>query len=117
MKKAMTLIELLIVVVIIGILATTMIVNYQGTSRAALRAKARHALSIIGQAEKIVRSDTGAWATLANLPGATGIDFTPINNDVHFTYAIAGTVATATRRGTAQTVTYNFGTNVWGGTF
>ncbi|MGA2774964.1 MAG: prepilin-type N-terminal cleavage/methylation domain-containing protein [Candidatus Omnitrophota bacterium] len=75
MRKGFTLIELIIVVIAIGILATIAVPQYLKAVERAKSAKAKHALSLVSQAEKMYRAqnDTylavGAGADLNNSPG------------------------------------------------
>lgn len=123
-KRGMTLLELLIVIIIVGVLVVTYTTNYTGTAHVMQRGKAQNAITLIVQGEKMVRSETGAWpasTTPAQLGLLTGIDYTAVTNDADWAYVIdpATTTITATRSGgthAAATVTYNFATDTWGGT-
>ena len=62
-KKGFTLIELLIVVIIIGILATTALPQYTTTIERIKVGKAKSALAIMIQAQKMRYADQGSYIT------------------------------------------------------
>jgi Tfp pilus assembly protein PilE len=104
MKKSLTLIELLIVVIVVGILVGFGLVTYPQMVNSARRAKANHAISLIAEAEKIVHDETGGYegvasnADITTLSTDSGIDLTSITADVDWSYTVttAGPTATAT---------------------
>lgn len=113
----MSLLELLTVIIIIGILATVAISSHHGVVQATVNTKARHALSLIAQAEKAVHSETGAYeANIATLEADSGVDLSSVVSDTDWSYAVAGSVATATKLGAPNvggTITLDFDTNVF----
>ena len=64
--KAFTLTELMIVIVIIGILATLSIVQFTGPKEQSLEKEARANLKLIAAAQKIYRMETGLYAEALN---------------------------------------------------
>lgn len=71
-EKAITLVEVLLVVVIIGILATLGIVNYTATKETALKREATSNLQLISAAEKIYKMEiSNAYASCQCLCGGT----------------------------------------------
>ncbi|MFA6217206.1 MAG: prepilin-type N-terminal cleavage/methylation domain-containing protein [Candidatus Omnitrophota bacterium] len=65
MKKGFTLIELIIVIIIIGVLATLAVPQYLKSTERAKAAKAKHAMGIIAQAEKMYRADNDTYINIA----------------------------------------------------
>ena len=109
-RKGFTLIELIIVVIIIGILATLAIPQYRKATQRAYLGKGKHALSVIASAEKIYRADSGKYIAVANTAAAW--DGTDLNNmvevkeigtDTNFTYAVTSTDGTAFTATATQT--------------
>ncbi|MDD5774781.1 MAG: prepilin-type N-terminal cleavage/methylation domain-containing protein [Candidatus Omnitrophica bacterium] len=64
--NAFTLTELMIVIVIIGILATLSIVQFAGPKEQSLEKEARANLKLIAAAQKIYRMETGFYANASN---------------------------------------------------
>ncbi|MFH1505123.1 MAG: prepilin-type N-terminal cleavage/methylation domain-containing protein [Candidatus Omnitrophota bacterium] len=129
LKKGFTLIELIIVIVIIGIIATFAVPQYFGFIGRAQGAKAKNAITLIVQAEKIIRAETSSYmpvASGASINGtigtnASGMDLTEIDNDANFVYDVtAAGVVTATMSNEAAgncpetaTITFTMATNAW----
>ena len=96
MKKAFTLIELIIVVIIVGILATLAIPQYTRAVERAKLAKARHALKLLFTAEAAYMAEQGSYRTgncyIGNmhqfLGESAGIELTDLDNDLDWEYCI-----------------------------
>ena len=90
-----TLIELLITVIIVGVLAglgVSYYINVMAKSRAS---KARHALALIAEAEKMYRIDYGVYCAVAADAvevtigtTVTGMNLAAVDNDTDFTYSV-----------------------------
>ncbi len=128
MKKGFSLIELIIVIVIIGILATFAVPLYLKSTERAKEAKARHALGIIARAEKMYRSNNDQYLDFAvgGADTALGayIELADIDTDIDWTYAVSGSteigfLITADRTNgsnTGETITFDQA-GTWGGDF
>ena len=93
-----TLLELVIVCVIIGILAGLGVSSYRKVIVKAKAGKAKHAISLIVEAEKLFQIDSGVYINFdfdqanANVgSGVTGMDLLVVDNDSDFSYRVTGT--------------------------
>jgi prepilin-type N-terminal cleavage/methylation domain-containing protein len=129
MKRGFTLIELLVVIIIIGILATLAVPQYLTATERAKSGKARHAIGLIAQAEKLYRGDRDTYinvpnkAALLNSPGLSDyIELVDISRDLDWNYNVSGATSsvfliTATRLAGSDLGTITFAQDgVWGGT-
>jgi prepilin-type N-terminal cleavage/methylation domain-containing protein len=129
MKKGFTLIELIVVVIIISILATLAIPQYIAATERAKSAKARHAIGLIAQAEKLYRAGNDTYiniitkADLTISPGLSDyVELSDITKDNDWNYAVTGAstkifLITATRLGGSDTGTITLTEDgTWGGT-
>jgi prepilin-type N-terminal cleavage/methylation domain-containing protein len=92
-----TLFELIIVVVIVTILAAIGAGYYRKVTIKAKVAKAKNAVSLIIEAEKIYRLDNGTYVNISygNVnatvgAGVTGINLAAVDNDRDFRYQVTG---------------------------
>jgi prepilin-type N-terminal cleavage/methylation domain-containing protein len=113
-KKGFTLIELIVVVIVVGILATIAIPQYLKATEKAKGAKAKSACTLIAQAEKLYRADQDIY--IASATSSLGTDFTDyielnqIDNDTDWSYTAV------TADGTTQlTVTATRLNGTWSG--
>jgi prepilin-type N-terminal cleavage/methylation domain-containing protein len=97
-RKSVTLLELLIVIVVIGILATIAVPSYDGIVRRARFSKALNAMAVITQAEKIAQIENGLAAGTFIAFGAggaeaavgtavSGVDLSAVDVDDDWTYS------------------------------
>jgi len=122
MRKAFTLLELIVVIIIIGILATLGLTQYTKVVEKGRVAEAISILGTIRTAETGYYLEKGAYGTLANiglnaLPAACAASGESLK--YYFSYSISAGIALATRcatgvgktpgySGTAYTVTIDF---------
>lgn len=102
MRRGFTLIELIIVVIIVGILATFAIPQFAATKERALDKEAQANLKLIQAAEKIYKMEMGTYYPAG---GSTSV-IADINDNLKLSLPASGvnwmyTVTTATRRTTA----------------
>ncbi len=128
-RQGFTLIELIIVVIVIGILATVAVPQYLKAVERAKGGKARHALGVIAQAEKMYRAenDTYIAAAAGGLNAAMGsfVEMADIDGDNDWACIVgAATASTFTATCTRAAGTPNAGETItlnesgtWGGTF
>lgn len=87
MRKGFTLVELIIVVIVVGILATIAIPQYLRATERAKGAKARNALGLMSGAEKQCRAETDTYTTnIATLD--TYVEMASITADTDWAYTI-----------------------------
>jgi type IV pilus assembly protein PilE len=88
-EKGLTLIELLIVIVIVGILAGVAIPVYTGYIQRARRADAKTALEQVRAAMEMWRAEHGSYAaTVAELQNTMGAPATSINNYYNWNFTV-----------------------------
>lgn len=111
-----TLIELIVVVIVIGILATMAIPQYLKATERALSAKAKNNLGLIAQAEKLYRAENdtyvgaGSAAELSTNGLQNYVELNDINGDSKWTYVVTGDASTFTATATRVTPTSDAGT-------
>ncbi|MFA5100706.1 MAG: prepilin-type N-terminal cleavage/methylation domain-containing protein [Candidatus Omnitrophota bacterium] len=67
LRKAFTLIELMIVIVIVGVLSTLAVIQLSGPKEEALEKEAKSNLQIIAAAEKMYRLESGGYVDAENV--------------------------------------------------
>jgi len=100
-----TLIELIIVVVIIATLVALGTVQYKNIISKTKAAKAKHAITLIAQAEKIYQTDNGVYldtstGSIDNDIGTsvTGINLASVDNDNDFSYLVTAATSLITAK-------------------
>lgn len=126
--KSFTLLELIIIVVVLGILATLGFVQYARTVERGRTAEAKSMLSTIRTAEHAYKQQFGSYTSdIDNLPVDNIASSCPAGGNYFFSYSIDATIVTATRcsvTGTGKTpalgtpsytITLNYDTGVFSG--
>lgn len=123
MKRGFTLLELIVVIIIIGILATLGFTQYAKVIERGRTAEAKAILGQLRTAQEAYRLENGAYtATIGDLAFEAP---TACATTHYFSYATDATTGTATRctaggktpNATASyTITITYSTGVWGGT-
>ena len=125
--KSFTLIELLIAVIIVGIIASMGVGYYRKAVVKAKAGKAKHAISLIAEAEKIWQIDNGSYVAVGAGAvdvtvgtNATGMNLAAVDNDTDFTYSVtdAGLISGSNTKviGTCvidTVITLDLPTGVW----
>jgi type IV pilus assembly protein PilE len=92
-KRGFTLLELLVVIIIIGILATLAMPQYLKSTERAKGAKARNALGLISRAEKMYRAEKDKYTTtLTDL--YSYMELSDVAADKDWCYTVSGASAT-----------------------
>ncbi len=91
MEKGFTLLELLIVVVILGVLATIGIVQYKGVVESARSAEAYAVLSDIVNSERAFYIENDSYTT--TITDLNRFDVDPSDNSDNFTFSIGSAAA------------------------
>ncbi|MCX5707172.1 MAG: prepilin-type N-terminal cleavage/methylation domain-containing protein [Candidatus Omnitrophica bacterium] len=95
MKKGFTLLELIIVIIIIGVLATLGFTQYAKMIEKGRMGEAKSVLGNIRTMEKAYQLETGNWGTLAQV-GLSELPGTCSNTQYYFTYSVNAGNGTAT---------------------
>jgi len=125
MKKGFTLLELIVVIIIIGILATLGLTQYTAVVEKSRSAEAKAILGEVRTAQVAYKLEQSAYTTTmtdlyVSVPTACA-------STHYFAYTFSSNVATATRcttgsagkspgGATASTITINYDTGAWSGT-
>jgi len=123
MKKGFTLLELIVVIIIIGILATLGLTQYTTVVEKGRSAEAKSILGEVRTIEIAYNQENGAYGSITAIPVSVASNCTQTTH--YFSYAVSSNVATATRctgttgkqpgGATASTITLNFDTGAFGG--
>lgn len=126
MKRGFTLLELIVVIIIIGILATLGVTQYTKMLEKGRTAEAKMILGTIRTAQEAYKFERGSYATtITDLPVEAP---TTCDSTHYFYYGATTTQATATRcttgsngkvpdfAGSAYNVTLSYPAATWGGT-
>ncbi len=111
MKRGFTLLELIIVIIIVGVLATLGFVQYASMIEKGRKAEARSILGTLRQLEVIRFQETGNYSNLAAL--STGVPDTNCAATHYFSYTCNATTGSCTANrcfsgGKAPDVTVNY---------
>ena len=118
MRKGFTLIELIVVVIVIGILATVAVPQYLKATERAKGGKAQNAIALIAQGEKLYRAENDTYLNVAaagaNAALGSYVELLSVDADTDWRYTVTGAttsafLVTATRNGgsVAGTLTLN----------
>jgi len=118
-KQGFTLVELIVVVIVIGILATVAVPQYLKATERAKLGKARNAMALIAQGEKLYRADRDTYINVAvdnaNTILGAYVELADVDADPDWGYTVTGAgtgafLVTASRTGgsnNGETVTLN----------
>lgn len=110
MRKGFTLIELIVVIIIVGILASVGMTQYTKVVEKGRAAEARMILGTLRSAEVAENMETGAYAVLSGLGVSAPSDCTGTTHFFSYACASATGTCTATRCGTGTGKTPGYGT-------
>ena len=122
MKKGFTLLELIVVIIILGILATLGFSQFMKMVEKGRSAEARMVLGQIRTAQETYKLEQGSYASsIGDLPVEAPSACTTTH---YFSYAAGAATGTASRcttggktpQGSAYSITLNYSSGVWGGT-
>ena len=98
-KKAFTLVEILVVIIIVGILAALALPGYNRTKELTLDREAKSILALIQGAEKIYRMETGDYYTSAVIADVnTNLKVYLPTTAASWDYTVTNTQSTASRK-------------------
>ena len=126
-RACFTLLELVIVSVIVGILASLGVGYYRKVGVMAKAGKAKHAITLVAKAEEIYSLNNDSYiavsadAVEATIGTAvTGINLAVVDNDTDFIYSVTGAGLISGRNtkvigtcGVGSAITLNLPTGVW----
>ena len=106
-SRGFTLIELVVVIVIVGILASVSVPVYRGYTRRAMATEGRTLMNAVGAAQKIHYLEKGAYQTVSVADSGKGTDAIPVPAEANkyfksYTVSVDGTKFTATTTGDGQ---------------
>ena len=96
-RLTFTLVEMVIVAIVICVIMVLGVTNYRKVAVKARAGKAKHAISLIAEAEKMYKVDVGGYVTVAAdaveaTVGSliTGMNLAGVDNDTDFEYSVTG---------------------------